>query len=214
MKKNWITILFVAVIVFAAILLMRQPSTPAEKGDLGELGTVRESDWVKGNKQADMVLIEYGDFQCSACASYEPILQQLQQEFGDRIAFVYRHFPLRSIHANAEITSRAAEAAGEQGRFWEMHDVLYTQQIEWSDRPDALTLIRGYAEALGLDVDKFNSDIEKQDIADRVDEDYRSAVKIGLSYTPSFILDGKVLDNPQGLEPFRQVIQQALGEAN
>ena len=94
------------------------------------------SDWIRGNGEARAVVVEYSDFQCPACAAYEPVVDRMLEELGDQVVLVYRHYPLTSIHNNAQLAAQAAEAAGLQGKFWEMHDQLFLQQTVWSEVKD------------------------------------------------------------------------------
>lgn len=112
---------------FAAIL-----DEALEQNENAEPIALLETDQVKGKENASVTLIEYADFQCPACASYAPVVEQLEENYGDRVRFVFRHFPLISIHKNAYAASVATEAAGAQGKFWEMHDLLFERQSEWS----------------------------------------------------------------------------------
>ncbi len=173
---------------------------------------VSEVDHSKGNPESQIALVEYGDFQCPACGAYFPILKQVEQEFGDRIAFVYRHFPLRQIHANAENAARASEAAALQGEFWGMHDMLFEKQGEWSSKGNVKDLFLDYAVSLGLNKEQFLVDIDSSVVEDHVQKDLDDAVRDGLDSTPSFFLAGtRLAPNPQSYEEFRTAILRALG---
>src|SRR3989338_2093696 len=113
-----------------------------------ELLKIIENDWVKGNKEAKVTLIEYSDFQCPACGAYYPVVKQLNEEVGDKIVIAYRNFPLRQVHQNAQIAAQAAEAAGKQGKFWEIHDMLFENQKEWSSYVNAKEIFIKYAQSL------------------------------------------------------------------
>lgn len=209
MKKNWITWLVIAIVVVGAILLMRGTGGG---GDVegSQAPPVTDQDWIKGNTTSTVTLIEYSDFQCPACGAYYPILKQVFEEYGDRIQFVYRHFPLRNIHPNAEPAARAAEAAGKQGKFWEMHDMIFENQTTWSGFASVISTFEGYAQELGLDIEQFRQDLTDGAIADQVQGDYNGGLDAGVNSTPTFYLNGQKLDNPRGLEPFKQVIEEAL----
>jgi formate-nitrite transporter family protein len=174
---------------------------------------IHEADHIKGNIVSSVVLVEYGDFQCPACRAYMPIVQRVEEELGDRIAIVFRHFPLRSIHPNAEISARAAEAAAMQGKFWEMHDILFERQDEWARSSEARNIFEEYAAQLGLDTEQFRKDLDSSEVADQVQEDLNAALQDGLQGTPSFFLGGKRLSNPQSYDAFQQAILDELGEA-
>jgi len=177
-----------------------------------EVGVLHPLDKVKGNASSTVVIMEYSDFQCPACRSYYPIVRQIVQEFGSEITFVYRHFPLTSIHPNAEFAARAAEAAGKQGKFWEMHDLLFEKQEEWAGASDIVTVFQNYAKLLTLDIEKFNLDWRSKEVKDFVTAQRIHAVKAGLQGTPSFFINGVQIQNPTSVEAFRLLIKQALAK--
>jgi protein-disulfide isomerase len=120
---------------FKAILdnaLAGKPVVPSTEGNATIPNIVAQDDWVKGNKDSKVIVVEYSDFQCPACAAYFPMVEQVMDEYKDKVAFVYRHFPLTSIHPHAEPMARAAEAAGKQGKFWEMYELIFKNQNAWS----------------------------------------------------------------------------------
>jgi protein-disulfide isomerase len=175
-------------------------------------GQVSEADHTQGPDNAQLTLIEYADFQCPTCAAYAPVLEQLVAEYPDDLQLVYRYFPLKTIHPNATIASQAAEAAGLQGKFWEMHDILFNRQGEWSRLSSPRRTFIDYAEELGLDATRFESDMNSKGVKDRVDADFQSATAAGLSGTPTFYLNGVALDNPRGYEGFKEVLDAQLAE--
>jgi protein-disulfide isomerase len=169
------------------------------------------TDWVKGEADAPAILIEYSDFQCPACKAYAPLVEQMKELFGDQLAVVYRHYPLTSIHQQAELAAQAAEAAGKQGAFWEMHDLLFERQTEWSRNRRAEQLFIDYAEELGLNKNQFVSDLKSAEVKGLVKADSQNAVRLGLTGTPTFFLQGERIDNPRSEEAFINLITQALG---
>lgn len=170
------------------------------------LDSISPTDWFLGKNDAKVVLVEYGDYQCPACAAYHPFTKQLVQEFGDSIAFVYRYFPLRTIHKNADITAQAAEAAGKQAKFWEMHDMLYTNQKSWESVDNAEEIVIGYAQSLGLNADQFKADLNSQSVKDKVQADYESGQKAQIQGTPTFFVNGKSIVNPNSYDEFRSIL--------
>jgi len=173
---------------------------------------VSASDWRRGPDGAKAVLVEYSDFQCPACASYEPLLQQLSGEFGNSLQFVYREFPLRSIHQNADLAARAAEAAGVQGKFWEMHDKIFQTQADWSKLSNsaAEAKFKSYAQALGVNIPQFASDLNSPAVMAKINNDISSGNQSGIQGTPTFFLNGKDAGYPQGYEEFKAIIQKVL----
>lgn len=174
---------------------------------------VSADDHIKGVADSSVILVEYSDFQCPACATYHPIIGQIIDEYQDRIAFVYRHFPLRSIHPNGQIAAEASEAADIQGKFWEMYDMLFQNQNEWSGEGDPTERFVAYAEEIGLNTDQFRTDLTSSVVTDVVDANYRSGIAASIDSTPTFFLNGAQLDNPRSLDEFRSVIDTALEAA-
>lgn len=172
-------------------------------------------DWQRGASTAAVTLIEYADPQCPACAQYQPMLNELFEQYGDRVNFVYRHFPLQQLHANAQLASRAAEAAGSQGNIWGMLDLLYGEQPAWSnlDQGAAREQFTGYAEQLDFDVERFNADLDSSEVADAVDADAASGRAAKITGTPSFFLNGERLANPRSTEDFAKAIEAALNQS-
>lgn len=179
-----------------------------------DLPETLQQEWVKGDPNAKVVLVEYSDFQCPACAYYHGMLKSVIPEFSNHIAFIYRHFPL-SQHDNALITAYAAEAAGIQGKFYEMHDLIFAGQGEWSNMSNSQAEAKmiEYAEQLSLDVDKFKSDISSKEVEAAVKQDLQSANEAGVNSTPSFYLNGQKITNPSNNEAFREIIRNAVKEA-
>jgi protein-disulfide isomerase len=173
---------------------------------------VTDEDTYLGNKDAKVTLVEYSDFQCPACKTYEDIVKQIRDSYSpEELKFVYRHFPLRSIHPNADIAAQAAEAAGEEGKFWEMKSLLFEKQSEWENEKDPKGLFGAYAKSLGIDVGKFDEDLKADDDSkERVEKDYQSGVALDISSTPTFILNGVIIKNPQSVDEFKSLIDAEL----
>ncbi|MGY3202461.1 Na+/H+ antiporter NhaA [Streptomyces sp. TE5632] len=145
-----------------------------------------ETDHILGPPEAPLTLVEYGDFECPFCARATGVTQELRQRFGDRFRYVFRHLPLPDVHPHAELAARAATAAGLQGRFWEMHDLLYRHQDELDYQDSA-----GYAADLGLDVEKFLRDLDDEKTAERVRVDAASAEASGARGVPTFFIGNR-----------------------
>jgi protein-disulfide isomerase len=172
---------------------------------------VREDDWVIGDPTtAKAVLVEYSDFECPACGIYHSILGQLKAETGNDLAIVYRHFPLSAIHPNAMLAAHAAEAAGQQGKFFEMHDKLFINQKDWAGRDNAADIFKGYASELGLDTDQFTEDMGSSRIAKKVSESVEEARSLGLRGTPSFFLNGVSIPPVRTYAEFRQSVMSRV----
>jgi protein-disulfide isomerase len=167
---------------------------------------------VRGNAAATVTLLEYSDFQCPACAAYEPLVNNLHQDFPDTLKIVYRYFPLKTIHKNAMISARAAEAAQRQGKFWEMHDQLFEHQTDWAQQENPTDTFKTYAQTIGLNVDQFNTDIQDTSIADPINSDEKLGTDANIPGTPTFFLDGKKIENPQSYEAFKKLVEDAVNK--
>lgn len=168
-------------------------------------------EWVLGNASSAVRFIEYSDFQCPACYAYQPLLKQVIAEYGDRVAFIFRHYPLIQIHQNADLAARVSEAAGKQGKFWEMHDKLFDQQKAWSTLLSPLKMFESYAGELGLDLELFSADVDSDAVRKEVANDYQRGARVGASGTPTFVLNGVKMQNPDSIEGFRAEFNRALG---
>jgi protein-disulfide isomerase len=161
-----------------------------------------ESPHIRGNPDAPVTLEEYGDFQCPPCGMFSVFLGQLEKEYDSRLRVVFRNFPL-TMHEHAREAALAAEAAGLQGRFWEMHDVLYREQDNWSKAPNARELFESYAGTIGLDVDKFKKDMDGEQAKTRVESDRRRGESLGINITPTLFINNQPLEpkdkNPEGI---------------
>lgn len=144
-----------------------------------------------------VTIVEFSDFQCPACLAVQAPLSQLLNKYSDKVKFVYRYFPLTQIHKNAQLSAQAAEAAGLQGKFFEMHDKLFTMQASWEGITDPHETFAGYAEAIGIDKTKFLSDLDSQVVKDSVQADASVASKYNLSGTPTFFVNGVKTEFPQ-----------------
>jgi len=171
---------------------------------------VGEDEWAKGaTEDPKVTLVEYADFQCPACKSYQPIVERLVNQV-DGLRIVFRHFPLTQTHQNAKKAAQAAEAAGIQGKFWEMHDKLFANQKEWAEVSDPQSIFVNYAEEIGLNVDQFKQDYSSKEVEEKIKEDVRTAGEFNLRGTPSFILGNKVVEQlPRSYEEFVKKVERA-----
>ncbi len=160
---------------------------------------ITEADWQQGPANALVTIVEYGDFQCPTCALLAPALKQILQEYPDDVRFVYRHYPLFDIHDKAVLAAEAAEAAGAQGKFWEMYDLLYERQSAWAALPTLdfrTVLIESYAAQLGLDVTRFTADIDNRTFGPKLQADFNAAYHAGISVTPLVLFNGTIYQGP------------------
>jgi protein-disulfide isomerase len=169
---------------------------------------VSERDHVVGPADARVTLVEYGDFECPHCGALHPIVQAAQKAFGGNLRFAFRHFPLRSSHPHALAAAKAAEAAGEQGRFWEMHDRLYRHQAALSDAD-----LERHAREVGLDLDRFRQSLGSGEPEARIREDLASASESGARGTPTLFINGERYDGPlERDEIFAALARAAVAE--
>jgi protein-disulfide isomerase len=161
-----------------------------------------ESVHIRGNPDAPVTLEEFGDFQCPPCGQFATFVGELLKEYDSRLRVVFRNFPL-SAHKHAREAALAAEAAGFQGKFWEMYDTLYREQEMWSNATDARGLFESYAGMIGLDVDKFKKDVDSDKARERVDSDEALADSLGIKVTPTLFINNRPVDqkdkNPEGI---------------
>jgi len=150
---------------------------------------VSNTDHAQGNLNADLVIVEYGDYQCPYCGAAYPVLKELISQFGSQIKFVFRNFPLSEMHEYARAAALAAEAAAFQNKFWEMHDAIYENQRNLNEH-----LLMELAVELKLNIPQFKSDLESAQLKDKIDEDFASGIVSGVNGTPSFYVNGKKFD--------------------
>jgi protein-disulfide isomerase len=185
-------------------------SIPEDKALSGKSGT--ESMHIRGNPKAPVTLEEFGDFQCPPCGSFAAFLHELEKEYDSRLRVVFRNFPL-PVHEHAREAALAAEAAGMQGKFWEMHDTLYREQPNWSKAPNARELFESYAGTIGLKLDQFKKDMDGEKAKARVDTDHARGESLGVKVTPSLFINDRPVDqkdkNPEGV---RAAINAVLEE--
>ena len=160
---------------------------------------VSNTDHAQGNLNADLVIVEYGDYQCPYCGAAYPVLKELMNQFGSQIKFVFRNFPLSEMHEYARTAALAAEAAALQGKFWEMHDSIFENQQDLSE-----SFLVDLAEKLNLDVPQYKKDIESVEVTEKVDADFESGIISGVNGTPSFYVNGQKFDG--GAADLYQVI--------
>jgi len=162
---------------------------------------VTQNDHIQGSITAPLVVVEYGDFECSYCGQAYPIVKKIQKELGDDMCLVFRSFPLSQAHPHAQHAAQAAEIADGQGKFWEYHDVLFEHQRSLDDP----SLVR-HATDLGLDGAAFKTDLQKTAFKDKVQESFMGGVASGVNGTPSFFVNGSRYDGDWQYEPFLEYL--------
>ncbi|MBI5400616.1 MAG: thioredoxin domain-containing protein [Candidatus Yonathbacteria bacterium] len=168
-----------------------------------------QTDHTKGSKTPKVTFVEYSDFQCPACGAYYPMLEEMFAEYKDRISFTYRHFPLPQ-HKNALPAAYASEAAGNQGKFWEMADLIFKNQSDWSESISAQIIFEGYAQKIGLNIAQFKTDMKSDAVKARVERDRKSGQLSNIDHTPTFFINGKIATNPRSKEELKALIEYAI----
>lgn len=214
MQRFWIILTIVVLGLFGLFILSKPKDENVEKFT-GNAQDLQAEDHVRGSRDNKIVLIEYGDFQCPSCASYFPIIKKLEEKYAGKVTFAFRHYPIISIHPNAFAAARAAEAASKQGKFFEMHDKLYETQSLWGlISTNQQSLFEGYAKELNLNLDQFKTDYASEEVASRINRDVSSAQQLGVTGTPSFILNGKKIPTPtSSIDAFIPVLDEAVQQA-
>lgn len=208
MNKRFWAIIGIIIAVFAGILWFGG-SKEADKA--GDTSKSQPSSHILGDTTSKVKLVEYGDYQCPYCAVFHPIVKEVVAKYSGKISFQYRHFPLTQLHENAQAAARAAEAADKQGKFWEMHDLLFTNQQAWAKSSSALDAFESYANQLGLDLAKFKKDFASSEVNARINADKAEFNKTKLTAsTPTFIINGKKIQPETTVESFSKLIDEAL----
>jgi protein-disulfide isomerase len=215
----WIIGIFIVVLLAAVVAagFFSSKLSPAQGTfNATTVPPITSADWARGNANAKVSLVEYGDFQCPACGEYEPLVEQLMAKYGDRVLFVFRNFPLYQIHQDAMIAAQAAEAAGLQGKYWEMHDLLYQKQVEWSTASTDTVVVKyfdGYAVSIGLSVAKFDADINSPLVKSKVQHDIDTGNAAQIDHTPTFFINLTQIPNPSNAAQFQADIDAALASS-
>lgn len=175
-------------------------------------GGVVGGNYLLANSSAKVTLVEFGDYQCPACIDYHPMVKQLLSEFNGKINYVFRNYPL-SQHANAPISAYAVEAAGLQGKYWQMHDKVYESTSQWVSSTDARSIFIAYAQELGLNVEKFKVDIDSATVKDKVQSDTNDGNLVKLNATPTFYINGVKVERLSGrYEDLKSLVNTELSK--
>ncbi|MBO0725537.1 MAG: thioredoxin domain-containing protein [Blastocatellia bacterium] len=211
--KRYLPFVIIAVVLVAAVsagyLMFRSPQSqtltlPPPASSPGATPGAAVS-------KGAVIIDEFGDYQCPPCGALHPILRTLKSEYGDRIQFNFHQFPLTQLHNHALEAAYAASAAGLQGKFWQMHDLLYDNQSTWSQLGDFRPLLISYAHQIGLDVPRFTRDMDGLRVVNLVSEDERRAIAAGVNSTPTVFINGLLIPNENlTTEALRKEINQRL----
>lgn len=200
-RTTWIVIIIIVALGLGGLIAFsKQGATNVDNLDPTSIiqsnnGSI--GDHVFGKTDSKVILFEYADYQCPGCGAAYPATHSIQNLYKDKVAFVFRNFPLTTIHPNALAAASVAEAAGLQGKFWEMHDLLFTQRDGWvnltvSQRGDTFL---SYARQLNLDIDKFTADQASKEVSEKINRDRSLGGKVGVDATPSFFVGSEKMDS-------------------
>lgn len=214
--KNLKVIIGIVVVIVAVFLLAKggykktEDKTATTNTAQASILEIKTNDWVSGTSTAKVTLVEYLDFECEACGAYYPMVTQLKEEYKDDMRLVVRYFPLPG-HKNSRTAAHSVEAAGKQGKFWEMYNLLFTKQSEWGEQQVAnQDQFEKYAIEAGVtDIDQWKKDVTSDEVKKRVEDSYKEAVELNLKGTPSFFLNGQSIESPKGYESFKLLIEKA-----
>lgn len=189
-KQFWIALAVIAAILIGIVVVTNHSKPTTASG--------KPTSHLQGTSPDNVTLVEYGDYECPVCETFYPTVKQVAAKYSGKIVFQFRNLPLTSIHPNAFAAARAAEAAGLQGKYFEMHDLLYENQNSWVSASQPLTFFDTYAKSLGLNVSQFDKDYASEAVNDAINSDLSAFDATGdEKATPTFYLDGKKLDNTQ-----------------
>lgn len=215
MSKQFWGVIVVVVLIFVGIFALTGKSNNSNGA------TSTPTQHTEGLGQDHITLVEYGDYQCPYCGQYYPIVKQVQQDFNQQVTFQFRNFPLTSLHPNAFAAARAAEAAGLQGKFWQMHDLLYEQNLlgqqsngssTWVKASDPSPFFNQLAQQLGLNVAQFKADSASTKVNDLINADMAEGNKLGVNATPTFYLDGKQVSVGESVSSMENIIKNEIAK--
>lgn len=210
MSKQFWAVIIVVILVLVGIFAFTGKESTSPKSS----GPVQPTSHIQGQGTKGVTLVEYGDFQCPACGQYYPVIKEVQAKYGDAIRLQFRNFPLVNSHQNAFAAARAAEAAALQNKFWEMHDLLYSNQSQWSASTTASNIFNQYAAQLQLDATKFKQDYASIKVNDLINADSAAGTKQGVQGTPAYYLNGKPIQVANTIEAFSKVIDAEIALKN
>lgn len=211
MSKQFWAVIAVIVVLFVGVIALT-----GNKDDANSNGnTNAASNHIEGNKDAKVKLVQYGDFECSACYAYFPTIKQVVASYGEQISFQYVNFPLTSIHKNAFAAARAAEAAGKQNKFWEMHDLLYqtndpSGRSGWVPSSSPTSFFNQYATQLGLNLEQFKKDYASSAVNNTINADLTKGNKLNIQGTPAFLVNGKTVTVNNTEADFKKVLDAEI----
>ena len=216
--KNKIIITIISIcLVFGFLFLAYKLTNTPQVTNFPQVNILDSTDHITWSPDKKNILVEYSDFECPACQSFYTMIksqiespQSKNYDLTKKITLVYRHFPLYQIHSHTQDASYAAEAAGKQGKFFEMADLIFTRQNEWVKKGNVKAEFEKYAGELKLDVEQFKKDRDAKEVKDKVANDTLSGEKVGVNSTPTFFINGKKIENINSFDDFTSVLRESL----
>lgn len=199
--------LLTVVIIAVGVWLSSRSSAPTEI----DPARLVHADSYQTLPSAKVAVVEFGDFQCPSCAAVHPLLKQLKADYKDKVNFVYRNFPL-PMHKNAQVAAEAAAAAADQGKFWEMHDMLFDNQNEWAESTTAKEIFAKYALNLNLDAEAFKKALDAETFADKVSRDQADGYAVDVNGTPTIFINNKRYLGNFSMAAFKAEIDKQLNQ--
>ena len=207
-------IIITTILIFVGGVFFISKKDTKTVSDSKKILEVVGDDYIKGNKDASVTIVEYLDFECPACAAYYPLIRELSEIYKNDVRFVIRYHPLMG-HKNGFNSAYAVEASSKQGKYWEMYNILFENQKDWGGKESGdITIFENYAKQIGLNIDQFKKDVNSKEVKDRVNRDLNSGKKIGITGTPSFFLNGEKIPNPKTLDDFKTFIDTGILNAS
>lgn len=198
-----------AALLIGAVFFLSNSNAPTTQNSDSPVDTkllIKEDSQKISTDSAKVTIVEFGDYQCPACALAHPIVKQVLDDYPGKVNFVFRHFPLPQ-HQNAQVAAEAAEAAGEQGQYFQMHDLIYQNQKEWSENNNPVEIFVKYAKELKLNVEQFNLAVTTNKYNQKIMADKNDGLALGINSTPTFYINGKKMDG-FSYSDFKKIIEQ------
>lgn len=216
--KTVIGIVFATVVIIGGGIFLWQRGNPTDS--LGQKiathpeALVRSDSHIIGKTGSKVTVVEFGDYQCPACGLAYPVVKKMLETYKDNpeVSFVFRNYPLLSVHPNAEISAEAAEAAAKQGKFWEMHEMLYEHQNDWAELPNPISVFEQYANTIGIDGTKLKADLDAHSLSTVVEADQADGDKLGINSTPTFFVNNVEITQVPSFDTLDQMIKKALSD--
>ena len=213
MKPVLVIILAVAVAAGAAVFLSRGSDKPAETTASSTAplhADIKGGGHFRGPENAQVTLVEFGDFQCPSCGAYAPFVKEILNRYPQQVRLEFHHFPLISIHSNSMAAAKAAEAAGEQGHYWEMHDLLFEYQFQWSERPDPKPIFASLASRIGINGNILVQTMDSPQLQERILKDVERGQNAKIEAVPTFFINGEQVHIKLSMDDFVQAIEAHL----